>query len=80
MNTLNNYTLLTFNLIHYNSIIVLLLLVKFNHKLQDQFYAEIEIGTPGQIFNVIFDTGSSNLWIPSSKCPVNETICSKYGW
>jgi len=42
-----------------------------------QFVGTLDIGVPPQSLRVIYDTGSSNTWLPGHDC--SEASCDKYG-
>lgn len=41
-----------------------------------QYYSEIAVGSSGQKFNVIPDTGSDRLWVPSTECV--SSVCKAH--
>jgi len=43
-----------------------------------QYYGQVSVGTPAQNFNVIYDTGSANLWVPNKKVGLAGILKHKY--
>merc|ERR1711916_4363 len=43
--------------------------ISYEHDYSNSMYVgPVTIGTPGVLFELVFDTGSSNLWVPDSSC------------
>jgi len=52
--------------------------ININNFMDMQFYGPVSVGTPAQNFQVVYDTGSSNLWIPSSECGLSCYLKPRY--
>jgi len=52
--------------------------VELQDFMNTQYYGTIELGTPAVSFIVLFDTGSSNLWVPASNCTNCASSKTKY--
>jgi saccharopepsin len=52
--------------------------ININNFMDMQFFGPVTVGTPGQAFQVVYDTGSSNLWVPSSECGLSCYLKPRY--
>lgn len=49
-----------------------------DHNLDASYSGSVSIGTPAQAFDIVLDTGSSDLWIASSACDIGCSSMTKY--
>lgn len=53
--------------------------VKLQDFMNTQYFGPIQVGTPGQTFNTVFDTGSGNLWVYGKEsCKSDEYLCQEH--
>ncbi|EDW80653.1 uncharacterized protein Dwil_GK11645 [Drosophila willistoni] len=51
---------------------------QLDNRMNLEYAGPISIGTPGQPFNMLFDTGSANLWVPSADCSLKNRACQHH--
>lgn len=52
--------------------------VNLAHRENVEYFGFIGMGTPPQLFKVLFDTGSANTWLHSNNCPISNTACQRH--